>query len=93
MDERFKSAVFISQLVDSYGAGGWRRRRLVHAASWHLIDDERADTWCGIAFSYKNPRRPWSAIADDQRCQGCLERHERASHSETSQTNLGLRAS
>ncbi len=92
MDERFESAVLIGQLVDGYGAGGWRRRRLVRAARWHLIDDERALTRCGIAFSYTSPRRPWRGIADDQRCQSCLERHERVSYSETSQTNLGRRA-
>ncbi len=92
MDERFESAVFISQLVDGYGAGGWRRRRLVRSARWHMIDDERALTRCGIAFSYTSPRRPWRAIADDQRCQSCLERHERVTSPETSQTNHGLRA-
>jgi len=91
MDGRFESAVFISQLIDGYGAGGWRRRRLVRSACWHMIDDNGALTRCGIAFSYTSPRRPWRAIADDQRCQSCLEQHERVTP-ETSQTNLGLRA-
>ena len=56
MDERFESAVFISQVVDSYGAVGWRRRRLVHAGSWHLIDDRRPRArGCWIAFATKTP--------------------------------------
>ena len=94
MDERFESAVFISQVVDSYGAVGWRRRRLVHAGSWHLIDDERAaHIGVGSPSATKTPvdhgvRSPTTSAARVV----SNDMSGRAT-SQTSRTNLGLRAS
>ena len=85
MDERFESAVYVSQLVESADAGGWRRRRPVRVYRWHLVHDERALTWCGLGISFRNPRRPWSAIAEDRRCQVCSRRLDRVSRARESQ--------
>jgi hypothetical protein len=85
MDERFESAVYISQLVESADAGGWRRRRPVQVYRWHLIHAERALTWCGLSISYRNPRRPWSTVAEDRRCQNCVRRLERVNQAQESQ--------
>ena len=79
MDERFESAIFVSQLVDGGDASRWRRHRPVRVDRWHLIHGELALTWCGLSISYTYPRRPWSEVAEDQRCQSCLERLERVS--------------
>ena len=85
MDERFESAIFVSQLIDGGDASRWRRHRPVRVYSWHLIDGERALTWCGLSISYTDPRRPWREVAQDQRCQSCLGRLERVNQAQESQ--------
>jgi hypothetical protein len=88
-EELFVSAVFISQLRERAVIGRWpvRRRRRVRVASWHLIDAERALTSCGLDLSYRDPRRPWSEIPDDQRCQSCRGRLQRVNHAHAGQRN------
>jgi hypothetical protein len=85
----FEMAVFTSQPVDVAVAGGggrWRRRPPVASYSWHLIDAERPLTSCGLKFSYAFARRRrWSEIPEDQRCQSCIGRFERVSHTDASQ--------
>lgn len=85
MDERFESAEYISQLVESADASGWRRRRPVRVYRWHLIHAERGLTWCGLGISFRNPRRAWSAIAEDRRCQSCLRQLDRVNQAQERQ--------
>ena len=88
MDEELfgAAAVFISEPLGT-GTGRWRSRRQPQqrVSSWHLIHAERALTWCGRDISYRDPRRPWSEIREDQRCQSCLGRLERVTHAHASQ--------
>jgi hypothetical protein len=82
----FEMAVFTSQPVDvavTGGGGRWRRRPRARAYGWHLLHAERPLTWCGLHISYTEPRRPWSEIPEDQRCQNCVGRLERVSHTDT----------
>jgi hypothetical protein len=84
----FEMAVFTGQPFDVAVVGGrgrWRRHSPVPSYSWHLIHDERPLTWCGLEFRYAfSQRRPWSETPEDQRCQNCVARLERVSHTDTS---------
>jgi hypothetical protein len=82
-----KVGVYTSQPVDA-DAGGHRRRRRRPVADpsyrWHLIQDERPRTWCGIEFSYAFSRRClWSDTPEDQRCETCVARVELVAQTQT----------
>ena len=85
----FEMAVFTSQHVEGAvtgGGGRWRRRPPVSSYSWHLIHAERPLTWCGLEFSYADSRRRlWSDTPEDERCHSCIGRHERVTHTDSSQ--------
>src|ERR1700761_3850829 len=41
---------------------------------WHIIDEERALTWCGLFLTQGSDRRLFSETPEDRRCQICIER-------------------
>jgi hypothetical protein len=41
---------------------------------WHVIDVERALTWCDLFLTQGSERRQWSETPEDRRCQTCLSR-------------------
>jgi hypothetical protein len=49
-------------------------RMRVEASKWHIIDAERALTWCGLFLSQGWERRQWTKTPEDRRCQTCLSR-------------------
>jgi hypothetical protein len=91
----FEMAVFTTPTVDAAMVGGGRRSRRrppLPSYGWHLIHAERPLTWCGLQFSYAfSQRRRWSETPEDQRCQSCVGRLERLSHTYTSQRTAGDR--
>jgi hypothetical protein len=86
-------AVFTCQRPDGTAEGRGKRRRRRHSPTplyhWHLIQDERPFTWCGLEFSYPFSRRLlWAETPEDQRCQSCKGRHEEMGRTNTNQTPL-----
>jgi hypothetical protein len=50
-------------------------RALVEAVSlWHIVDAERALTWCGQFLSPGSERRLFSDTPEERRCQTCIGR-------------------
>lgn len=49
-------------------------RMRVNASLWHIIDAERALTWCGLFLSQGSERRPLSETPEDRRCETCTNR-------------------
>jgi hypothetical protein len=41
---------------------------------WHVIDVERALTWCDLFLTQGSERRQRSETPEDRRCQTCLSR-------------------
>ncbi len=76
----YEVAVFTSPAAVEGVGRRWRRHPPASSSSWHLIQNERPVTWCGIDFSYAfSPRRLWSKTPEDQRCHICVGRLERVS--------------
>ena len=49
-------------------------RMRVEISRWHIIDEERALTWCGLFLSQGSERRALSETPKDHRCETCLRR-------------------
>ncbi len=49
-------------------------RMRVERSRWHIIDAERALTWCSLFLSQGSERRPLSETPEDRRCETCIER-------------------
>ena len=47
------------------------------ASLWHMIDIEKALTWCGLFLKYGSERRLWSETPEDRRCETCVGRFAR----------------
>ncbi len=43
-----------------------------NVALWHIVDDERALTWCGLFLSQGSGGRPFSETPEDRRCETCI---------------------
>jgi len=39
---------------------------------WHVIDVERALTWCDLFLTQGSERRPWSETPENRRCVTCV---------------------
>lgn len=49
-------------------------RKRVQTSRWHIIDAERALTWCGLFLSQGSDRRPFSETPQGHRCEPCITR-------------------
>jgi hypothetical protein len=49
-------------------------RMRVDASWWHIIDADRALTWCRLFMSQGWERRPLSETPEDRRCETCVSR-------------------
>jgi hypothetical protein len=49
-------------------------RMRVENSRWHIIDEERALTWCGLFLSQGSVRRALSETPEDHRCKICISR-------------------
>jgi hypothetical protein len=49
-------------------------RMRVDASLSHIVDEERALSWCGLFLSQGSDRRPLSETPEARRCETCIER-------------------
>jgi hypothetical protein len=54
-------------------------RMRVEASRWHIIDEEREITFCGLFLSQGFGRRPFSETDVELRCDWCISRFSRVS--------------
>ena len=62
--------IFIRQRLDGDVLGDQALE--LDASLWHLIDVERALTWCGLFLTLGDERRLWSETPEDRRCETCV---------------------
>jgi hypothetical protein len=60
-------------IVPSLDAGSLANEaRQGDASLWHIIDGERALTWCGLFLSHGSERHPFTETPKDRRCEKCI---------------------
>jgi hypothetical protein len=62
--------LFIRQRLDGDALGDQALE--LDASLWHMIDVERALTWCGLPLTLGQERRIWSETPEDRRCETCV---------------------
>jgi hypothetical protein len=65
-------AILVPQRLESSALGDNAPQEDV--SRWHIIDAERAQTWCGLFMSRAWERRPFSKTPEDGRCETCVSR-------------------